>query len=130
MAGGKGLIHFIASGKILRLVLPPIPRNTGFLRSCPIGFPHAASLSAAQLLHCQSSNILLWKTQLVHLSHYAYMLASVAHQLRLALEQSCSGRERTAVGVIPHAVFSHPHNANAGVPHQFHGAVGHTGAGP
>ena len=58
------------------------------------------------------------------------MLPLVADKFCLPNQHPGMGGQRASVGVVAHAVLSHPDSSNAGIAHQLHSAMGHAGARP
>ena len=129
MRSRQRLIDRVPGCKILRAVQPPAPRHASFFGRLAVDVPHTAALPAAQLLHRQMGDVLLRKAQLVHFAHHIQMLPVIADQFRLTDEHPGMGGQRAAVGIIAHAVLPDPDRTHAGVSHQLHSTVGHTGAG-
>lgn len=126
----KGLIDEVACRKIIGVIHPAIPFDTGGLCGLAVCRAHPAALPAPELLGGQVGNILIRETELVHFAHHFQMLPLVGKALSLPFQQAGVLTQGTAMGVEPHAVLPHPDRCHTGIPHQLHGTVGHTGAWP
>lgn len=101
----KCLIDEVSCRKIIGVIHPAIPFDTGGLCGLAVCRAHPAALPAPELLGGQAGNILIRETELVHFAHHFQMLPLVGKALSLPFQQAGVLTQGTAMGVEPHAML-------------------------